>query len=153
VIGIDGILPQASARSHSGRIALMTGDTCVRGAQLARSFKRERGGGLVSWAAVPGLRELVETGRDPAPAVAAEVAALRAAGVDAIALGCPHASSAAAAVKLAAGQGVVVVDSSALAAERVRRHLMRGGLTTTRRRPGRCELISSNPAAAQAGLA
>jgi glutamate racemase len=153
VIGIDGIVPQASARSRSGRIALMTGDTCLRGAQLARSLKRERGGGQVSWAAVPGLRELVESGRDPASAVAAEVALLRAAGVDAIALGCPHASAAAASVKLAAGEGIAVVDSAALAAERVRRHLIRGRLTTTRRRQGRCELVSTNPAAAQAGLA
>jgi hypothetical protein len=35
----------------------------------------------------------------------------------------------------------------------VRRLLMRSGATTSRRRPGRRELISSDPAAAQAGLA
>jgi glutamate racemase len=107
----------------------------------------------VSWSAVPGLRELVESGRDAGPAVAAEVATLRAAGVDAIALGCPHASAVAAQVKLAAGEQVAVVDSAALAAERVRRLLMRGALTTARRRPGRRELISTDPAAGQAGLA
>ena len=132
----------------------MTGDTCLRGAQLARSLKRERGGGQVSWAAVPGLRgagrvgpgSRVRGGRGGGPAA-------RAAGVDVIALGCPHASAVAASVKLAAGEGIAVVDSAALAAERVRRHLMRGRLTTTRRRQGRCELVSTNPAAAQAGLA
>ena len=153
VVGIDGIVPQAAARSASGRIALMTGASCLRGGQLARSLKRERGGGRVSWSAVPGLRELVESGRDAGPAVAAEVAMLRAAGVDAIALGCPHASAVAAQVKLAAGEQVAVVDSAALAAERVRRLLMRGGLTTARRRGGRRELISTDPAAGQAGLA
>ncbi len=36
VIGIDGIVPQAAARSASGRIALMTGAGCLRGGQLAR---------------------------------------------------------------------------------------------------------------------
>ena len=46
-----------------------------------------------------------------------------------------------------------MVDSAALAAERVRRLLMRGGLTTARRRPGRRELVSTDPAAGQAGLA
>jgi glutamate racemase len=81
------------------------------------------------------------------------VTTLRAAGVDTIALGCPHASAVAAQVKLAAGEQVVVVDSAALAAERVRRMLMRGGLTTARRRPGRRELVSTDPAAGQAGLA
>jgi glutamate racemase len=153
VIGIDGIVPQAAARSASGRIALMTGAGCLRGGQLARSLKRERGGGRVSWSAVPGLRELVESGRDAGPAVAAEVATLLAAGVDAIALGCPHASAVATQVKLAAGEQVAVVDSAALAAERVRRLLMRGGLTTARRRGGRRELVSTDPAAGQAGLA
>jgi hypothetical protein len=39
-----------------------------------------------------------------------------------------------------------------LAAERLRRLLMRGGLTTTRRRPGRLELTSSNPSLAQPAL-
>jgi glutamate racemase len=151
VIGIDGIVPQAAARSASGRIALMTGAGCLRGGQLARSL--ERGGGRVSWSAVPGLRELVESGRDAGPAVAAEVATLLAAGVDAIALGCPHASAVATQVKLAAGEQVAVVDSAALAAERVRRLLMRGGLTTARRRGGRRELVSTDPAAGQAGLA
>jgi len=153
VIGIDGIVPQAAARSAAGRIALMTGAGCLRGGQLARALKRERGGGRVTWSAVPGLRELVESGRDPGSAVAAEVATLRAAGVDAIALGCPHASAVAAQVKLAAGERVAVVDSAALAAERARRLLMRGGRTTARRRPGRRELISTDPAAGQAGLA
>jgi len=153
VIGIDGIVPQAAARSASGRIALMTGAGCLRGGQLARALKRERGGGRVTWSAVPGLRELVESGRDAGSAVAAEVATLRAAGVDVIALGCPHASAVAAQVKLAAGEQVAVVDSAALAAERVRRLLMRGGRTTARRRPGRRELISTDPAAGQAGLA
>ena len=80
------------------------------------------------------------------------MAQLLAAGIDAIALGCPHASAVAEDVKRAAGREVAVVDSAALAAERVRRLLMRAGATTTRRRPGRRELISSDPAAAQAGL-
>ncbi|HVI36186.1 MAG TPA: hypothetical protein VM684_08145, partial [Gaiellales bacterium] len=31
VIGIDGIVPQAAARSASGRTALMTGAGCLRG--------------------------------------------------------------------------------------------------------------------------
>jgi glutamate racemase len=151
VVTLDGILPQAAARSRSGRVALLTGDACLRGAQLARTLKRERGGSLVTWAAVPGLREAVETGR-PATGIGEQVAQLLAAGVDAIALGCPHASAVADDVKLAAGREVAVVDSAALAAERVRRRVMRAGATTLRRRPGRRELISSDPATAQAGL-
>lgn len=152
VIGIDGIVPQASARSAAGRVALLTGAGCLRGAQLARALKRERGGGLVSWSQVPGLREAVEGGGDAGQAIAAELAQLAGAGVDAIALGCPHASAVATAVKAAAGDRVAVVDSAALAAERARRLLMRGGLTTSRRRPGRRVLVSSNPAAGQAAL-
>lgn len=151
VITLDGILQEAAARSRSGRVALLTGDACLRGAQLARALKRERGGSLVTWAAVPGLREAVER-RRPAVGLAEKVAELLAAGVDAIALGCPHASAVAEDVKRAAGREVAVVDSAALAAERVRRLLMRNGATTTRRRQGRRELISSDPAAAQAGL-
>src|SRR3954452_22599745 len=34
VIGIDGIVPQAAARSASGRTALMTGAGCLGGGQL-----------------------------------------------------------------------------------------------------------------------
>ncbi|HET7428227.1 MAG TPA: hypothetical protein VFJ66_02160 [Gaiellales bacterium] len=151
VVTLEGILPQAAARSRSGRVALLTGDGCLRGAQLARALKRERGGSLVTWAAVPGLREAVEA-RRPASGLGEHVSGLVAAGIDAIALGCPHASAVAGEVKRAAGRDVAVVDSAALAAERVRRLVMRAGATTTRRRPGRRELISSDPAAAQAGL-
>jgi glutamate racemase len=153
VVGIDGIIPQASARSGLGRVAIVTGDSCLRGAQLARSLKRERGGGMVTWGAIAGLRELVEGGSATSAVVAAEVARLTAAGIDAIALGCPHASTVAGEVKLTAGEGVVVVDSAALAAERTRRLLMRAGLTARRRRPGRRVLMSSNPAIGQRGLA
>jgi glutamate racemase len=151
LVTLEGIVPQAAARSRTGRVALLTGDACLRGAQLARALKRERGGSMVTWAAVPGLREAVERRRAPA-GLEQQVAALTAAGVDAIALGCPHASTLATEIKVAAGSEVAVVDSAALAAERVRRLLMRAGATTTRRRPGRRELISSDPAAAQAGL-
>jgi glutamate racemase len=153
VIGIDGIVPQAAARSRCGRIALMTGEGCLRGAQLAQALKRERGGSLVTWSQVSGLREAVERGAPPPAVLAAEVATLAAAGIDAIALGCPHASAVATAVKSAAGERVAVVDSAALAAERVRRLLMREAATTGRRRAGRRELISSDPAAGQAALA
>jgi glutamate racemase len=153
VVGIDGIVPQASARSGLGRVAIVTGDSCLRGAQLARSLKRERGGGMVTWGAIAGLRELVEGGGATSAAVAAEIARLTAAGIDAIALGCPHASAVAGEVKLAAGESVVVVDSAALAAERTRRLLMRAGLTARRRRPGRRVLMSSNPTIGQHGLA
>ncbi len=151
VVTLDGILQQAAARSRSGRVALMTGDACLRAAQLARALKRERGGSLVTWAAVPGLREAVER-KQPVAGLAEQVAQLCASGVDGIALGCPHASAVAVDVKRAAGTQVAVVDSAALAAERVRRLLMRAGATTRRRRTGRRELISSDPAAAQAGL-
>jgi glutamate racemase len=153
VVGIDGIVPQASARSGLGRVAIVTGDSCLRGAQLARSLKRERGGGMVTWGAITGLRELVEGGCATRAVVAAEISRLTAAGIDAIALGCPHASAVAGEVKLAAGESVVVVDSAALAAERTRRLLMRAGLTARRRRPGRRVLMSSNPAIGQRGLA
>jgi len=47
---------------------------------------------------------------------------------------------------------VAVVDSAALAAERVRRLLLRAALTTGRRRQGRLELASSDPAAGQRAL-
>jgi glutamate racemase len=151
VVTLDGIISQAAARSRRGRVALLTGDECLRGAQLARALKRERGGSMVTWAAVSGLREAVE-GRRPVPGLSEQVTQLAAAGVDALALGCPHASAVAGDVKRAAGQEVAVVDSAALAAERVRRLVMRAGATTTRRRPGRRELISSDPTAAQAGL-
>jgi glutamate racemase len=153
VVGIDGIVPQASARSGLGRVAIVTGDSCLRGAQLARALKRERAGGLVTWGAIAGLREAVEGGTDAGPAVVAEVARLTAAGIDAIALGCPHASTVASQVKLAAGESVVVVDCAALAAERARRILMRSAMTARRRRPGRRVLVSSNPVIGQHGLA
>jgi glutamate racemase len=153
LVGIDGIVGQATARSARGRVALVTGAGCLRGAQLARSLKRERGGGLVTWVAVDGLREAVESRADHRAAVEAALAPLLEAGVDAIALGCPHASSVGAQVKAFAGEQVAVVDSSLLAAERIRRLLMRSGMTARRRRPGRRILISSNPALGQAGLA
>jgi glutamate racemase len=152
VIGIDGIVPQAAARSPGGRVALVAGAGCLRGAQQARALKRERGAAMVTLAELPGLREAVEGGGDAGPIVDAGLAPLLAAGVDAIALACPHASAVATRVKVAAGESVAVVDSAALAAERVRRLLMRGGLTTSRRRPGRRVLVSSNPAAGQAAL-
>lgn len=153
VVGIDGIAGQAAARSRRGAVALVTGAGCMRGAQLARSLKRERGGGLVTWIAIEGLREAVETRRDGVGMIADALGPALEAGVDAVALGCPHASAVGPAIKAFAGEAVPVVDSSALAAERVRRLLMRGGLTARRRRPGRRVLISSNPALGQSGLA
>jgi glutamate racemase len=153
VIGIDGIVGQASARSARGRVALVTGADCLRGAQLARALKRERGGGMVTWVAVEGLREAVESRADARAQVEAALAPAIEAGVDAVALGCPHASVVGSRLKAFVGEGVVVVDSSALAAERVRRILMRAGLTARRRRSGRRILVSTNPALGQAGLA
>ncbi|MDX6533046.1 MAG: glutamate racemase [Gaiellales bacterium] len=153
VIGIDGIVGQATARSPRGRVALVTGAGCLRGAQLARVLKRERAGGLVTWVAVDGLREAVESRTDARAQVQAALTPVLQAGVDAIALGCPHASAVGIQVKAFVGESVAVVDSSALAAERVRLLLMRSGMAARRRRPGRRILVSSNPALGQAGLA
>ena len=152
VVGIEGIVGQATARSARGRVALVTGAGCLRGAQLARALKRERGGGLVTWVAVDGLREAVESRADARAQMQAALAPVLEAGVDAIALGCPHASVVGVQIKVLAGEGVAVVDSSALAAERIRRVLMRSGMAARRRRPGRRVLVSSNPALGQAGL-
>jgi glutamate racemase len=152
VVGIDGIVAQAAARSARGRVALVTGAGCLRGGQLARALKRERGGGMVTWVEVAGLREGVETRGDGKETIESALAPAIEAGVDAVALGCPHASSVGLEIKAFAGEGVAVVDCSALAAERLRRILMRNGMTARRRRPGRRVLVSSNPALGQAGL-
>jgi glutamate racemase len=153
VVGIDGIVGQAAARSGRGAVGLLTGADCLRGGRLARSLKRERAGGAVTWIAPPGLRRAVETRTDARSLLESALRPVLEGGVDAIALGCPHASAVALQVKAIAGEHVAVVDSAALAAERVRRLLMRNGMTARRRRPGRRVLISSNPAMGQAGLA
>ncbi len=153
VVGLDGIVPHAAARAAGRPVALVTGAGCLRGLQLARALKHERGGAQVASDPWPGLAELVEGGGDARRLVSERVAGLRAADVGAIALGCAHASAVRALVAAAAGPDLPVLDASDLAAERVRRTLVRSGMLARRRRAGRQILLSSHPARGQRGLA
>ncbi len=153
VVGLDGIVPHAAARAEGRPVALVTGAGCLRGLQLARALRRERGGAQVASDPWPGLAELIEGGGDARPLVSERVARLRALELGAIALGCAHASAVSVLVAAAAGPGLPVLDVADLAAERVRRTLVRSGLLARRRRAGRQLLLSSHPVRGQRGLA
>jgi glutamate racemase len=153
VLGPERLVAEAAARAGGRPAAIVTGAGCVRGLQYGRGLRRERGGVGVVWDAWPGLRESVEGGRayDEAE-LTARVEALRSRGVAAIALACPHAGAVAADVRRAAPD-IAVVDGSDVVAARAKQLLLRAGLLTRRKRPGRRMVLSSDPAAAQRVLA
>ena len=157
VIGLDGMVVAAAARSPGGTVAVVTGAGCRRGLQQGRSLRHERGGVAVGASAWPGLRELADAGRGGSPAarelVRGQVDGLRAAGVTALLLACPHAWAVRSAVEEAAGSDLAVVDGAAVVADRALRTLRRDGLLAHRKRAGRRILIATDPARAQRGLA
>ena len=137
-------------------MAVVVGESCVRARPFVQALRRQRSGAHARVEAWPGLRELVEAGRDGARArrlVERHVAALRGAGVGAVALGCAHAAAVAPLVAEAGGTDLAVVGPEAVLVERVRLALRGHGLVVHgRRRSGRVLVLSSDPARA-AGLA
>jgi glutamate racemase len=149
VVGFDGAVAHAVARSRSGLVAVVAGTHCLRGLPFARSIRQQRGHARVVARAWPGLAELVERGEaDGPPAralVAEQLEAILAAGVDSLALACPHASSVHALVAELAPPGVAVVDGAELVADRVRVALRRADMLARRQRPGRRVALTSHP--------
>lgn len=146
VMSLDRAGAHAAAASRGGVTAFAAGEGCVRSRVQGRLLRGQRAGpGGVAMVVWPGLRDLVESGRSEQFDAAAAAAGLVAAGVDSVALACPHACAVAPALRSSLPAGVAVTDAVELAAARVQALLARTGRIARRRRPGRLLAISSDP--------
>lgn len=146
VVSLDPVAAHAAAASRGGVTAVAVGEGCLRARLQGRLLRGERAGpGGMAAVAWPGLRELVESGRPERFDAASAAAELATAGVDSVALACPHACAVASALRASLPPGVSVTDAVELAAARVHAMLARTGRMARRRRPGRLLAISSDP--------
>jgi glutamate racemase len=132
IVGIEPGLKPALAASRSGRVGVMATTATLRSARFRALLARVAAGRTVHLQACVGLADAIED-HDPGDAriaavVERHVAPLRAAQVDAVALGCTHYLMAREAVAAALGAGVRVVDTSAAVAAQVVRRLDAAGI-------------------------
>lgn len=127
VVGIEPGLKPALAASHNGRVAVMATTATLRSARFQALLSREAGGRVVTLQACTGLADAIER-LDPGDQALAELverhcSPLRAAGVDAVALGCTHYPLVRAQIEQALGPDVLVIDTSEAVAEQVARRM------------------------------
>lgn len=132
VVGIEPGLKPALAASRCGRVGVMATATTLRSDRFRALLAREAGDRAVHLQACTGLADAIER-LDPADPSMCELierhcAPLRAAGVDAVALGCTHYPLVRAQIEQALGPNVQVIDTSEAVAEQAARRL---GASTT----------------------
>jgi glutamate racemase len=126
IVGVEPGLKPALAASRSGRVGVMATSATLRSARFQALMQRVAAGRTVHLQACVGLADAIEDLEPGDARIAAvverHVAPLRAAQVDAVALGCTHYLMAHEPIAAALGSGVQVVDTStAVAAQVVRR--------------------------------
>ncbi len=158
VLVLESGVREASRLAGGRPVAVVTAAGTTRPRPHGQALRRARTPtppGAVTW---PGARELVEAGRAGGPEAArlveAGAAALVAARVDAVALGDPATARLRPLVEAAlAGSGIAVADCATATAGQLWLLLRQRGLVAHRRRPGRRQLVSSDPVRGAAGLA
>ncbi|MFT3955637.1 MAG: glutamate racemase [Piscinibacter sp.] len=127
VVGIEPGLKPALAASRSGRVGVMATSATLRSERFGALLAREVGERFVHLQACTGLADAIER-LDPEDAALAALierhcAPLRAARVDAVALGCTHYPLVREQIEQALGREVHVVDTSEAVAEQAARRL------------------------------
>lgn len=127
VVGIEPGLKPALAATRCGRVGVMATSSTLRSARFHALLAREAGDRFVHLQACTGLADAIER-HDPGDAALAELierhcAPLRAAGVDAVALGCTHYPLVVDEIQRALGNGVRIIDTSEAVAAQVARRL------------------------------
>lgn len=125
VVGIEPGLKPALAATRCGRVGVMATSATLRSARFRSLLAREAGDRSVHLQACTGLADAIER-HDPGDSrltdlVERHCAPLRAAGVDAVALGCTHYPLVIDAIRHALGTAVRVIDTSDAVAEQVAR--------------------------------
>lgn len=125
IVGVEPGIRPALASTRNGRVGVMATRATLASDRFRVLLEREAAGRTVHLQACVGLADAIETGALDDPALAALVerhcAALREAGVDAVALGCTHYPFVRAAIERALGPSVAVLDTSAAVAAQVLR--------------------------------
>ena len=144
IFGVVESDAQAAAQlTKNGRVGLIGTHASIRSGAYERALERLRPGVRVTARACPLLVPLVENGRSqPGDIVAETVAAeylapVKAAGVDALILGCTHYPLMKAVIGAYMGPGVALVDVGEQCARWVRRQLELDGLRNGRPGAGR----------------
>jgi glutamate racemase len=130
VVGIEPGLKPALAATRCGRVGVMATSATLRSARFHALLSREAGDRFVHLQACTGLADAIER-HDPGDVVLSDLieshcAPLRAAGVDAVALGCTHYPLVIDEIQRALGGQVRVIDTSEAVAEQVARRLGTG---------------------------
>ena len=121
-VGVEPGVKPAVAASITRRIAVMATTATIRSTRLAELIKRHAGDCRVHLQPCPGLAGAIEDGVLDGPQLqrilAPHCAAIRAAEVDTVALGCTHYPFVATAIQALLGPAVRLVDTSDAVAER-----------------------------------
>jgi len=125
IVGIEPGLRPALARTRNGRVGVMATTATLRSARFRALLEREASGQSVHLQACTGLAAAIEQGDLDDPHLAGVIeqhcGALRAAGVDTVALGCTHYPFARAAIERALGPSIAVIDTAQAVAAQVAR--------------------------------
>ena len=125
IVGVEPGLKPAAQATRNGRIGVMATPGTLASEKFARLVAAQAQGVVVVPQPCPGLARLIENGNLQAPALVASIeahaAALRAAEVDTVVLGCTHYAFVHAQIQAAMGPDVLIVDT----AEAVARHASR----------------------------
>lgn len=124
-VGVEPGVRPAVAASRRRRIGVMATTATLRSERLQALLRRDAAGCQVHLQACRGLAAAIERGRRDDPEllalIDAHAGAVRAAGVDAVALGCTHYPFVREQIERVLGAGVRVVDTSAAVADQVAR--------------------------------
>ena len=130
VVGLEPAVKIAARVTRAGRVGVMATTSTVRSERLARLIRSHADGIEVMNVACPGLADIVEEGHLEDATLDRRLEELtrplRAAGVDAVVLGCTHYAFVAPALARVLGPDVQLVDSAPAIARRVE-HLLREG--------------------------
>ena len=143
VIGIEPALKVAADNFPGGRIGVMATEVTLREEKFDALLHRFVKNCTVTKIPMPGLVELVESGKAEGEAVEALLRSRLEnciGNLDAVVLGCTHYPLAAKAISNVLGESVMLLDGGAGTARETKRRLEKAGLLET----GRGELIMEN---------
>ena len=146
VIGIEPALKVAADHFPGGRIGVMATEVTLREEKFDTLLHRFDENCSVTKIPMPGLVQLVESGKTDSPEMDALLKQLLAPHIgklDAVVLGCTHYPLASKAISRALGDKVVLLDGGEGTARETRRRLARGGLLEEG--PGELIIESSSP--------
>ena len=122
VVGLEPAVKTAVARTRTGRVGVLATSGTLRSARFARLLADHARDVTVVSQACPGLADRIEAGELGGPALEARLreltAALTAAAVDAVVLGCTHYAFVTAPLASVLGPEVALIDSAPAIARR-----------------------------------